>query len=158
MALPLLVREPGHETVVPLRAHKAHVIVFGNEKGGTGKTTTAMHVSTALMAMGHSVAVIDLDSRQRSMAHYIEHRAAFVARTHRELVVPEVVVVERSQAPVLDAAAAEETARFMEALNRLKANFDFVVIDTPGSDRVLDRKSTRLNSSHVKRSRMPSSA
>ncbi len=131
--------ESTNDVVVPLGTQKAHVLVFGNEKGGTGKTTTGMHVATALLALGKTVAVIDLDSRQRSLARYVENRAAFAERTGRKLAIPEAVVIERAQAPLLDAAAAEETSRFMDALNRLKASFDFVIVDTPGSDTVLAR-------------------
>ena len=39
----------------------AHVIVLGNEKGGSGKSTTAMHVAVALLQAGQRVATIDLD-------------------------------------------------------------------------------------------------
>ena len=137
-ALSLAASSPTN-TVAPKGDGRSHVIVFGNEKGGTGKTTTAMHVITALMAKGNSVAAIDLDSRQRTLAHYIENRAAFVQRSGAKLAVPELVVIERVQAPMFDAAAAEETARFVEALTRLRASCDFVVVDTPGSDTVLAR-------------------
>ena len=52
----------------------AHVIVLGNEKGGSGKSTTAMHVAVALLQAGQRVATIDLDSRQKSFTHYVENR------------------------------------------------------------------------------------
>ena len=55
-------------------AASAHVIVLGNEKGGSGKSTTAMHVAVALINVGQRVAAIDLDSRQKSFTHYIENR------------------------------------------------------------------------------------
>ena len=42
-----------------------HVIVVGNEKGGTGKTTIAMHLAIGLLNR-HRVATIDLDSRQNA--------------------------------------------------------------------------------------------
>ena len=45
------------------------VIVVGNEKGGSGKSTVAMHIAVALMKSGESVATIDLDSRQSSFSH-----------------------------------------------------------------------------------------
>ena len=51
---------------VPTSQARAHVIVFGNEKGGTGKTTTAMHIAIALTRLGKTVAAIDLDGRQRT--------------------------------------------------------------------------------------------
>ena len=49
----------------------AHVIVLGNEKGGSGKSTTAIHIAVALLQAGQRVATIDLDSRQRSFTHYV---------------------------------------------------------------------------------------
>jgi chromosome partitioning protein len=58
----------------------AHVVVLGNEKGGTGKSTTAMHVAVALLQAGQRVASIDLDSRQRSFTHYVENRRAWAKR------------------------------------------------------------------------------
>ena len=50
----------------------AYVIVCGNEKGGSGKTTTAMHLIVALLNAGYRVASIDLDSRQRSLSRYVK--------------------------------------------------------------------------------------
>ena len=44
------------------KAHAAHVIVLGNEKGGSGKSTTAMHLAIALLKAGQCVATIDLHS------------------------------------------------------------------------------------------------
>ena len=56
------------------RQKNAHVIVCGNEKGGSGKTTTAMHVVVALLKSGFKVATIDLDTRQKSFTRYIHNR------------------------------------------------------------------------------------
>ena len=52
----------------------AHVIVVGNEKGGAGKSTVAIHLAVALMRMGKTVGVIDLDLRQASLSRYLENR------------------------------------------------------------------------------------
>ena len=43
-----------------------HRVVFANEKGGTGKSTTAVHVAVALAYQGAKVAGLDLDTRQRT--------------------------------------------------------------------------------------------
>src|SRR5215472_1833393 len=115
----------------------AHVIVFGNEKGGTGKTTTAMHIAVALLRSGKRVAAIDLDSRQRTFARYIENRGEFAARSGHALPLPTVQVIERAKAP--GDAAADEAARLNAALASAKESADFLIIDTPGNDTNLSR-------------------
>src|SRR5437899_7332859 len=62
-----------------------HFIVFANEKGGTGKSTTAVHTAVALAASGHKVGALDLDSRQRTMTRYFENRDATIRRLQAEL-------------------------------------------------------------------------
>src|ERR1700692_839305 len=64
----------------PVRSASPHVIVVGNEKGGSGKTTIAMHIAVALLKAGQRVATIDLDSRQKSLTHYVENRDAWARR------------------------------------------------------------------------------
>jgi cellulose biosynthesis protein BcsQ len=61
-------------------AQSAHVVVLGNEKGGSGKSTTALHIAVALLKAGQRVATIDLDSRQQSFTHYIDNRRAWAER------------------------------------------------------------------------------
>ena len=58
----------------------AHIIVVGNEKGGAGKSTVAMHAATALSRMGHKVGTLDLDLRQMSLGRYIGNRQDFLQR------------------------------------------------------------------------------
>ena len=62
-----------------------HFIVFANEKGGTGKSTTAVHAAIALAASGHRVGALDLDHRQRTMTRYLENRAATLVRLEEDL-------------------------------------------------------------------------
>ena len=65
-----------------------HVITFANEKGGTGKSTTAVHAAVALAAQGKRVAALDLDTRQRTFGRYLDNRAATVRRLGLELPMP----------------------------------------------------------------------
>src|ERR1700741_2616464 len=120
-----------------------HGIVFGNEKGGTGKTTAAMHVAIALVKQGKRVACIDLDSRQRTLARTIENRVAFAARNAdllgSPLVIPALTVVERSKAENALDAAGEDSMKLDEALIKAKEVADFIIVDTPGSDTALSR-------------------
>lgn len=102
---------------------KPHVIVFANEKGGTGKSTTAVHVAIALAARGSAVSALDLDHRQRTMGRYFDNRAETVKRTGRDLPMP--------RHETGDGATVEN---FNAACARLAEGADFLVIDTPGRD------------------------
>ncbi len=118
---------------------KSHVIVIGNEKGGSGKTTTAMHIVVALLRAGFSVACVDLDSRQKSFSKYIENRKNSMARKGILLPCPEIFVIERSKLDKISEAAADEKERFEGLISAIQSKFDFVIIDSPGSDTPLSR-------------------
>ncbi len=121
------------------RPFSAHVIVLGNEKGGSGKSTTAMHVAVALLQAGQRVATIDLDSRQKSFTHYIENRRDWAARTGINLQVPLHFCVARGFGARIDEIEGQEFAAFAEAVSTVEQSHDFVVIDTPGSDSYMMR-------------------
>ncbi len=104
-------------------AKRLHVLVFANEKGGTGKSTTAVHAAIALAAKGARVACFDLDHRQRTMGRYLDNRLATVKRTGRDL-----------PTPVYETHDGESMDFFSETLEHLGADADFLVIDTPGRD------------------------
>src|SRR6266481_8009016 len=117
----------------------AHVIVLGNEKGGSGKSTTAMHVAVALLQAGQRVATIDLDSRQKSFSHYIENRQEWAGRTGIKLEIPVNYCVARGSGMRLDEIEAQEFAAFAQAVSSVEQSHDFVVIDTPGNDSYMMR-------------------
>ena len=88
-----------------------HVIVLGNEKGGAGKSTLAIHIVTGLLHAGRSVAIIDLDLRQRSMQRFFQNRAAWLAANGHEL--PQPFVPDMGDGKALAKAdEAEQLARF----------------------------------------------
>jgi chromosome partitioning protein len=117
----------------------AHVIVLGNEKGGSGKSTTAMHVAVALLQAGQRVATIDLDSRQRSFTHYVENRRDWATRAGVKLDHSRHFCVARGFGMRLDEIEAQEFGAFAEAISTVEQTHDFIVIDTPGSDSYLMR-------------------
>jgi chromosome partitioning protein len=122
-----------------LQPRPAHVIVVGNQKGGAGKSTVAMHVTVALMRMGRRTGVLDLDLRQRSLTRYIENRARWIASRGAQMALPQVLELQESRERSLDTAEAEEDAAFRAALKRLSETCDFIVIDSPGGDSFLAR-------------------
>ena len=115
---------------------RPQIIVLGNEKGGSGKSTTAMHLIVALLRGGATVASIDLDARQGTLSRYIENRRA----TSEELPLPlwRHIPIEASRLDSAIGAASEDRAHLEKALAEL-ADCDFIVIDTPGSDTGLSR-------------------
>jgi chromosome partitioning protein len=113
--------------------------VIGNEKGGSGKSTTALHIAVALMGAGSRVATLDLDARQGTLGRYIENRAAYAARKGLDLPMPIHAAVPLSTLADRTEAEADEVARFEAALEPALAAADFVIIDTPGSDTHLSR-------------------
>ncbi|MEX2200053.1 MAG: division plane positioning ATPase MipZ [Dongiaceae bacterium] len=119
----------------PLR-RRPHVIVLGNEKGGSGKSTTTMHVVVALLREGWRVGCLDLDARQGTLSRYLENRNATAAEL--DLPMPMHRRLARSVADSALKARAEEADRFVAVMAELADN-DFVVIDTPGSDSHLSR-------------------
>ena len=114
------------------------IIVVGNEKGGAGKSTLALHLATALMHGGARVAAMDLDVRQQSMAHFFAHRRAWAAAKGVELPMP-VADSVTSGPPLAGMADCEAVERFETALEEARMSADFVLIDTPGGDTALSR-------------------
>jgi chromosome partitioning protein len=105
-----------------------HFIVFANEKGGTGKSTTAVHTAIALAAAGRKVAALDLDTRQRTMTRYLENRTATVERLGKALPQARFEVLEQADESGLAAA-----------IERLSDEAEVIVVDTPGRDDPLAR-------------------
>jgi chromosome partitioning protein len=100
-----------------------HIIVFANEKGGTGKSTTAVHTAVALAAAGRTVAALDLDTRQRTLGRYLDNRAETIRRIGIDLAMPAYDTFDPKKSEEIDAA-----------IDRLAGGADVLVVDTPGRD------------------------
>ena len=114
------------------------VIVVANEKGGSGKSTVAMHIAIALMKSGQRVATIDLDTRQRSFTHYIENRRAWAKHVARDLDIPDHFCFSRANYVSVEDEAAGRKA-LTDAVEALGRTYGLIVIDTPGHDSYLMR-------------------
>ncbi len=114
------------------------VITLGNKKGGTGKSTTAIHLVVALLRLGYRVGSIDLDGGQGTLSRYLANREASAKAGGGSIVMPEHRRVEPSQAASRDAAEREERGQLRQAFADL-ATCDYIVVDTPGSDSYLSR-------------------
>ena len=114
----------------PSMARKGHVIVLGSTKGGTGKSTTAMHLIVSLLRKGNKVGSIDLDSPQSTLSRYIENRQALNLRRKLDLPIPSHLTVSDW---------GNDFTSLEADIHRLAGACDYVVIDTPGSDSAISR-------------------
>ncbi|MFB9269347.1 division plane positioning ATPase MipZ [Bradyrhizobium erythrophlei] len=114
----------------------ARVIVVGNNKGGSGKSTIAMHVAIALIKAGQSVATIDLDTKQKTLTHYVDNRRDWAREASLDLGVPTHMCFETVGGGVSEVETLGRSA-LSEIVERLGRTHDFVVIDSPGHDNYL---------------------
>ena len=116
------------------KSQKAHVILFGNEKGGSGKTTTAFHAAIGLLRLGFTVATIDLDVNQRSLTRYLENREKYCKKTSVWLPMPTHVCMENSVFDSMEEAKKDLSDQLQQQLEAFKNSYDFIIMDTPGAD------------------------
>lgn len=117
----------------------ARVVVVGNEKGGAGKSTIAIHLTTALAWQDAKVAVIDLDVRQQSLGHFLASRRAWLAASDATAPLPEEFRLADKPASFIAESSDAGLARFAEILGEARESADYIVIDTPGGDTALSR-------------------
>lgn len=119
--------------------HDARILVVGNEKGGSGKSTTALHLAVYLLHQGHRVATIDVDSRQQTLTRYIRNRRATVEASGRAIPMPKHVHLPTAWGDSIRENQRVELDIFSKAIDGLRGEVDFIVIDTPGFDGNLAR-------------------
>ncbi len=118
---------------------QANVIVVGNEKGGAGKSTIAVHLATALLHGGAKVAIMDLDLRQCTLGHFFANRRAWMAAKSVELPMPIDATYGEEGVTLAQASDEEQVARFETTFAEVSEQADFILIDTPGGDTAVSR-------------------
>lgn len=107
------------------------LILFGNEKGGSGKTTTAFHIAIVLVKLSKKILVIDIDLRQKSFTRYLENRVKTIEKDNLPLELPEIMNIPDS---ILNYVYNNtwDTLELRKILDKKKQEYDFIIVDTPG--------------------------
>ncbi|MBQ8651555.1 MAG: AAA family ATPase [Alphaproteobacteria bacterium] len=113
------------------------VIVFGNQKGGTGKSTLAMHLVVSLLNKGYSVATIDVDARQGTFTRYIENREKTKLQ-NPSILTPNHTAMFDTVTDSISEMEKSNLDNFITKINELQ-NYDYIIIDTPGNDNNLSK-------------------
>jgi len=133
--------------VEPIKA-PTRVLAIANQKGGVGKTTTAVNLGTALAAVGEKVLLIDLDPqgnastglgidrKARSVGTYnvviegVEAKTAILPTTIPNLsVIPSSVDLSGAELELVDLPNREH--RLGEAIRQISGSYTYILIDCP---------------------------
>ena len=110
----------------------ATLIIVGNEKGGAGKTTVAVHLTIALLYLGFKVASIDTDIRQASFTKYLDNRKSTTESNKVKIPNPKHYKIDPSKRHAINEINEDESNQLIEILSQEHGSKDFIVIDTPG--------------------------
>ncbi len=122
----------------------AHVIVLGNEKGGSGKSTTAFHLAVYLLYQGYKVATIDVDTRQQTLTKFVNNRLSWAEKMGLDIPHSDHHHLSISCGDSIKENQKQEFEKFRNSIVKTEQNADFLIIDTPGFDTHLTRLSHSL--------------
>ena len=111
----------------------AHVILLGNQKGGSGKSTLTMHIAVALLQSGQRVTTIDLDHEQRTLTRYVENRHLTSINEQSSLRCPDHICIDDLSHRGTKWGENDRINALSDVLHSYQAVSDFILIDTPGN-------------------------
>jgi chromosome partitioning protein len=116
---------------------KTRIIIFANEKGGSGKSTTTMHVAIGLLQMGYRVATLDLDARQGTLTRYLANRFEYIGYSGQALLSPNHIPIDKNNSENHKDREEADREMITLAVKELSPQHDFILMDTQGADNYL---------------------
>jgi len=133
-----------------MKARMSRIISVVNQKGGVGKTTTAINLAAELAALGKFVLLVDIDPQgnassgigldHQSLSHGVYHAIVGV-KPFREIIYPSQIDGLRVAPATLDLAGANvelvplnrREHRLRDSMLEIRNEYDYIIIDCPPS-------------------------
>ena len=119
----------------------AKIISFANQKGGVGKTTSAINIAASLGVLGHRVLMIDLDPQGNTTSgvgvaqKQLKYTSKAILETEFDnlWLIPANISLAGAEFELFDTFEIDAPNCMKKALAPIQDDFDYIIVDCPPS-------------------------